>query len=69
MPEAVPRHKDLTIFQVALAWIGFILMIWGIVCAFRLVVCGVVLALTGAISYIIAVRTIQVPLDMRHQTK
>jgi hypothetical protein len=55
--------------MVALSWLGLVLMLWGIVCAFRFYICGAVLAAIGAISYIKATREIQVPTTMKHQTE
>jgi uncharacterized membrane protein YqjE len=68
-PQQVPEHDGLTIFRVALSWLGLILMLWGIVCAFRLYICGAVLAAIGAASCIEAVRKMQIPLILRHQTE
>lgn len=57
----------ITTKTVALVWLGPVLMLWGIVCAFRHNTCGAVLALIGAASYIKAVREVRVPLDMRRR--
>jgi hypothetical protein len=60
-PQQVLEHERITISRVALSWLGLVLMLWGIVCAFRFYICGVVLAVIGAASYIEAVRKIQTP--------
>jgi len=60
-PQQVLEHERITISRVALSWLGLILMLWGIVCTFRFYICGVVLAVIGAASYIEAVRKIQTP--------
>ena len=51
-----PNHRILTMpiatKTVALVSLGLILILWGIVCAFRPNICGAVLAPIGAASYV-----------------
>ena len=60
-PQAIPKHENVTNLQVALSWLGLILMIWGIVCAFKPYICGTVLGVMGAVLYIKAVKAIHAP--------
>lgn len=60
-PQAIPKHENVTNLQVAFSWLGLILMLWGIVCAFKPYICGAVLGVMGAVLYIKAVKAIPVP--------
>jgi uncharacterized protein YqgC (DUF456 family) len=60
-PQAAPKHEDVTNLQVAFSWLGLVLMMWGIVCAFKPYICGVVLGVIGVALYIKAVKAIHAP--------
>jgi len=59
MRKGALNSESLTVIGVASVWLGLLFMVWGIVCAFRLSICGAVLALVGATLYIVTIRGVR----------